>query len=911
MAGERAVFSITTDTDLTDDDQNIDALMGPLFWADTSNTVLTFSFIDSQADYSYTTPRSFFDAFNPAQQATVRKVLDEISDVTPVTFSEWGFGSPLGTLRFAEQAATPQPNAFAPGPDEMGGDVAFGDVRFENPRLGAYTYFEFLQTIGTAMGLKDASAATGPGAMTADRDGMEYSVMSSNSFIGQNQTPDFYTNDIFSFAQTLMMYDIAALQRAYGADFTSNDTDTTYFFSTSIGRMNVNGLPEETPAQNVIFRTIWDGGGTDTYDLSNYMTDLRIDLRPGEYSDFDRGGNAQRALLNRGYDASGTLVGAAEYEWAAGHVYNALQYQGDMRSLIENAIGGSGDDILSGNVAANVLTGNGGDDTLTGEAQNDTLYGGAGNDSLLGGNGMDTLRGDGGDDALTGGVDSDEFQFAAGDGNDTIFGFEPGEAIIVDGMSAYEVRQALSAASETAAGALVDFGNGTTVLLDGIAASTIFQNEAPAVTIGTQTVNDNQWARLSEVIAFSDADGDPISQLWLWDEDGDRNNWYADGRRVDASVGYVTSAAGLSDIWFQGDAAPSTQTLWVRANDGFAWGPWKSFSLVTNGPNIAPVVTIADQVVEYEETTALSDVIGVVDGDGDSIAMYELWDDGGSFDNWYVDGVRVQSSLGYVTSEDAANISFRGDPTFSGNPTATTQTLWVRANDGQAWGAWEKFTLNTREANVTPVVTIADQSVNTGEWTWLSDVIDVADGNGDAVTMFQLWDDQGSTDNWYVGSGYVDAATGYITSSGASDIWFQGDPAASSQTLWVRANDGLAWGAWESFVLTTTGPNTPPTVSIPDRTANGSFSGALDTIMTVSDPDNDTVVSVQLWDDTGENNWFVDGVSVDAGNGYVATNPDDVSLLKSSFGTETFWVRAHDGQAWSAWESFTVTVDLI
>ena len=382
MAGERAVFSITTDTDLTDDDQNIDALMGPLFWADTSNTVLTFSFIDSQADYSYTTPRSFFDAFNPAQQATVRKVLDEISDVTPVTFSEWGFGSPLGTLRFAEQAATPQPNAFAPGPDEMGGDVAFGDVRFENPRLGAYTYFEFLQTIGTAMGLKDASAATGPGAMTADRDGMEYSVMSSNSFIGQNQTPDFYTNDIFSFAQTLMMYDIAALQRAYGADFTSNDTDTTYFFSTSIGRMNVNGLPEETPAQNVIFRTIWDGGGTDTYDLSNYMTDLRIDLRPGEYSDFDRGGNAQRALLNRGYDASGTLVGAAEYEWAAGHVYNALQYQGDMRSLIENAIGGSGDDILSGNVAANVLTGNGGDDTLTGEAQNDTLYGGAGNDSL-------------------------------------------------------------------------------------------------------------------------------------------------------------------------------------------------------------------------------------------------------------------------------------------------------------------------------------------------------------------------------------------------------------------------------------------------------------------------------------------------------------------------------------------------
>lgn len=129
-------FSIATDTDLTDDDQNIYALTGSLFWAGTSNTALTFGFIDSQADYSYTTVLS--DAFNAAQQDTVRTVLDIIAAVTLVTLSGWGFGARLGTLRFAEQAATSVPNTFAPGPDEMGdGGTLTGEAQNDTRYRGA------------------------------------------------------------------------------------------------------------------------------------------------------------------------------------------------------------------------------------------------------------------------------------------------------------------------------------------------------------------------------------------------------------------------------------------------------------------------------------------------------------------------------------------------------------------------------------------------------------------------------------------------------------------------------------------------------------------------------------------------------------------------------------------------------
>jgi Ca2+-binding RTX toxin-like protein len=58
-------------------------------------------------------------------------------------------------------------------------------------------------------------------------------------------------------------------------------------------------------------------------------------------------------------------------------------------SSIENAIGGSGADSISGSIVANLLEGGEGNDTISGGAGNDTLEGGSGNDRLTGGTGAD------------------------------------------------------------------------------------------------------------------------------------------------------------------------------------------------------------------------------------------------------------------------------------------------------------------------------------------------------------------------------------------------------------------------------------------------------------------------------------------------------------------------------------------
>jgi Ca2+-binding RTX toxin-like protein len=66
---------------------------------------------------------------------------------------------------------------------------------------------------------------------------------------------------------------------------------------------------------------------------------------------------------------------------------------GGQAANLENINGGTADDILLGNAAANQLLGNGGDDVLVGRDGNDKLYGDGGRDILIGGQGADLVRG--------------------------------------------------------------------------------------------------------------------------------------------------------------------------------------------------------------------------------------------------------------------------------------------------------------------------------------------------------------------------------------------------------------------------------------------------------------------------------------------------------------------------------------
>jgi serralysin len=359
----------TTSTYTTTGDPYVDGILSGIKWGVSS---LSFSFPSSGSLYgtSYGSGEQLnnFEAFTPAQQAAVRSILEMYASVANLSFTEVSETSSLhGDLRYAESDAPSTAWAYYPSTAAAGGDAWFNNSKnwYDAPAKGNYGWLTMLHETGHALGLKHAHEARGAfAAMPTDRDSLEYTVMSYRSYVGGSTTSG-YTNGSGSYPQTLMMYDIAALQKLYGANYATNAADTVYSWSASTGQLSINGVGQGAPVANKVFMTLWDGGGNDTYDFSGYAGGVSVNLAPGGWS---TSSVTQLASL-----ASGKL--------AIGNIANALLYNGNAASLIENAVGGAGNDTLVGNLADNKLTGGAGSDSLEGGAGSDTsLYSGRSTD---------------------------------------------------------------------------------------------------------------------------------------------------------------------------------------------------------------------------------------------------------------------------------------------------------------------------------------------------------------------------------------------------------------------------------------------------------------------------------------------------------------------------------------------------
>ncbi|MBD2129714.1 calcium-binding protein [Microcoleus sp. FACHB-1] len=146
--------------------------------------------------------------------------------------------------------------------------------------------------------------------------------------------------------------------------------------------------------------TIWDSGGTDTLDFSNLndASGYHIDLREGGIN------TTQTAFNGSTYKAESDKSGK---EYTTSTFGTAIAFN----TVIENATGSLGNDLMFGNNSPNSLSGHDG---------NDTIYGGAGADYIDGWNGDDSIYSEAGNDFIDGYYGNDYLN--GGDGNDTING---------------------------------------------------------------------------------------------------------------------------------------------------------------------------------------------------------------------------------------------------------------------------------------------------------------------------------------------------------------------------------------------------------------------------------------------------------------------------------------------------------
>ncbi len=296
----------------------------------TAKTIL-YSFAQTPPSFFNDKDKDGFKAFNSTQIAYTKQVLGYIESLIDVHFVETNDAEGLDTIVFANNSQADSAGYGTPLElfDE-GCKVLVASTRLAmNPALDGGDEFLRVVTheIGHALGLKHPFAdpdgmgggSVGP-FLPASDDDLAYTEM---SYTGYEHHPGTYSP-----------LDIAGLQYIYGPSKTDDGTDTRWIMGAKYG-------------------LIGDGGGIDVIDGSAQTANLTIYLDDGYWSYI--GAKADSIVANG-------------------------QFSINIGTTIEHAIGGSGNDHISGNEVANDIAGGDGNDVLKGEGGNDKLAGGAGID---------------------------------------------------------------------------------------------------------------------------------------------------------------------------------------------------------------------------------------------------------------------------------------------------------------------------------------------------------------------------------------------------------------------------------------------------------------------------------------------------------------------------------------------------
>ena len=443
------------------------------------------------------------------------------------------------------------------------------------------------------------------------------------------------------------------------------------------------------------------------------------------------------------------------------------------------------------------------------------------------------------------------------------------------------------------------------------AASTLTLNvrtNTPATVAMVDTVVGLGAAfEVAPLLAATDADGDVPTQYQFRDTPEGGGYLVQNGVAQPALTTITVAADQLAGLRYVGGSVQGDGKLRVRAYDGYAWGTWTTWDVVSSnhGTNAAPEVSAADGAVGLGASTPVAGLFGVSDADGDPALKYQFRDAGSGGGYFSLGGVVQPAASAITVTADRLT-----DLAYVGGDTQATERLQARAWDGLAWGAWTSWDMasSNHAGNAAPVVVAAAGRSGLNAAVAADSLFSVADADGDPAQKYEFID-TGADGGHLELAGVAQTAGTHVavTADRLGALTYVGGAVQGAENLKARAWDGLAWGAWTTWSMVSAdhAVNTAPTIGAADGRVGLNATAAATSLFSVADAEADPALKYQFVDAAdGGGHWAVAGVVQAAGSAFTLDASQLASLAYvggATQGTEKLKARAWDGLDWGAW----------